>query len=215
MAKSGQNLQEIQFRSAKPSDAKKAAGLLFETFPKLAAYFFGLGDENRAKAILEEIFPFKNHRFSCNQAQMVLQNDQIMGMMISYPGSELNKLNRRLAGVLIRQYKVSELPTLIHRGMSMLFVNEAAFDEYLLSNLAVTLGDRGSGIGTYSLTHFEKKAVKNGFKKVSLMVDLENTDAQRFYERNGYHVTAKHLVAEKHQQALGPGYLRMVKELHS
>lgn len=214
MTNAEQKINQIQFRSAKPSDAKLAAGLLFDTFPKLATHVFGLGDETKAKAILEDIFSINNHRFSYDHAQMMLQDGQVIGMMISFSGRELPKLNRKLAGVLIRQYKVNELPMLIRRGMALLFINEAAFDEYLLSNLAVNQGDRGSGIGTHSLTQFEKKAIKNGFKKVSLMVEQENSDAQRFYERNGYHVAAKHLVAEKHQHALGHGYLRMIKELH-
>ncbi len=110
MTNAEQKIKQIQFRSAKPSDAKLAAGLLFDTFPKLATHVFGLGDETKAKEILEDIFSIKNHRFTYDHAQKMLQDGQVIGMMISFSGRELPKHNHKLAGVLIRQYKVVNCP---------------------------------------------------------------------------------------------------------
>lgn len=213
MSESEKSPERIHYRLATPDDAEQAGELIFETFPKLATYVFGLGDEPRAKKLLTDIFPQPGHRFSYEFSEMVLHQDQVTGILITYPGSDLTKLNLRLGRELVKQYSFCEKFRLLTRGMQLIFINEAAVDEYLLSNLAVEATDRGQGAGTQILTYFENKVKNEGFGKVSLMVELDNTAAQRFYERSGYHVTAKHLVAEKHQHALGAGYLRMVKEL--
>lgn len=204
---------KIDYRPAQADEAVQAGSLIFETFPKLAIYVFGLGDEERAVQILADLFAVKGHRFSYQFTEMVIHEEEVIGLMIAYPGDELSRLNWRMGKALLKFYSLPEMFRLLNRGLALLFIKEAAVDEYLLSNLAVEASDRSRGVGTQILAYFESKAKDEGYGKVSLMVELDNTDAQRFYERNGYHVTAKHLMAEKHQPALGAGYVRMVKEL--
>lgn len=48
---------------------------------------------------------------------------------------------------------------------------------------------RNAGLGSRMLAVAEKDLKKRGFKRVTLNVNQDNTEAIRFYERHGYHIT--------------------------
>ncbi len=213
MAHNNQQHLKIDFRSAEPSDARLASRLLFDTFPKMATYVFGLGDAQRAKQILADSFAMEGHRFSYEYTQIGCQGNAEVGILISYPGRKLNKLEWGLAKAIHKNYSFWEKFRLIQRSLPMLFIQEAAFDEYLLSNLAVKKSRRSQGIGEQMLSHAEEKAIQAGYHKLALMVEIDNQDARRFYERHGFSIKAIHLEPNQRVKHLGPGYQRMVKVL--
>ncbi len=213
MAKTAHTPAKITYRPAQPSDARQAARLIFETFPKMATYLIGLGDARRGKKLLAEMFVEAGHRFSYQFTELVCQGGQVVGAYIAYPAQGLTKKGWRLAKVLLKHYTVSEKLKLILRSLPLIFIQEAAADEYLLSNLAVKKGQRSQGIGAQILKRVEEQALQAGYRKLALMVDIDNPDARRFYEEHGFKVKALHLEADKRVKHLGPGYQRMVKEL--
>lgn len=213
MVKNDISSTEIHFRHAKPSDADAASRMLFTSFPKLGTFIIGLGDEARAKYILAKIFSQKGHRFSYEFAEMVLYQGSMVGIMIAFPGKKLGKLNRRLAKVLIGQYRLRGKLALLIRALPLVFIKEAAGDEYYLSNIAVKKRLRNRGIGRIILDHIEDRAEDVGLGKVALMVSIDNKGARRLYERQGYHITAIHLESNSRVPYVGPGYQHMVKVL--
>lgn len=213
MTKENANSKNITLRPAQPADADRASRLIFDTFPKLATYCIGLGDPHRAKAILSEIFTLKGHRLSYQYTEMASQGESVVGMFIAYPGKELTRLGWRLARYLLSQYNFAGKLKLIRRGLPLVFIQEAAVDEYLLSNLAVKKGQRGRGIGTQILSAVEEKARQASYTKLALMVEIDNRDARRFYEHYGYAIKAIHLEPNHRVRHLGLGYQRMVKTL--
>ena len=213
MAKKKRSIKEIDFRPAKPSDARVAGGLLFETFPKKATFLIGLGCEGRARKILADIFPLPGHRLSYEFTTIVKHDNQIVGAMVHFPGAELGKLNRRLYMPILNQYRWSEKSKLIIRALPLIFIKETTRNEYFLSNLVVRCQFRSQGIGEMMLQHVGKLAEEAGLSKVSLIVNLENQKARRFYERHGYEVKALNLISDRHVPHMGPGSERRVKEL--
>ena len=213
MAQEKEKGPSLTFRPAQPSDASQVSRLIYETFPKMATFILGLGDAEQAKAILAKLFTQPGHRFSYEFTRIIIHNDRVIGMFIAYSGSDLLTLNWRLARLLVTQYSLAEKLKLIQRGLPVIFIQEAASDEYLLSNLAVKKGQRGKGIGTQILAYLEAQAKQTGFHKLSLMVTIDNQDARRFYERHGFHIKTLHLESDRRASFLGPGYQRMVKEL--
>jgi ribosomal protein S18 acetylase RimI-like enzyme len=213
MAQEKDNSPNITSQPAQPSDASQVSRLIFDSFPKMATYILGLGNAERAKKILAKLFSQPGHRFSYESAKIIFNGNRMIGMFIAYPGSDLFKLNWRFAWLLIKQYKLAEKLKLIHRGLAVIFIQEAASDEYLLSNLAVKKGQRGKGIGAKILPSVEDQARQAGFHKLSLMVTIDNQDARRFYERHGFQIKTMHLESDRRARHLGPGYQRMVKEL--
>lgn len=213
MVKSNISRDKIQLRPAKASDAKAAGRLLFDSFPKLATFTIGLGDEARAKDILTRIFTKKGHRFSYEVAEMVQIQGKVVGVIIAFPGRKLGKYNRRLGKVLFSQYQLRGKLALLLRTFPLFFINEAKDDEFYLSNLAIIKNQRSRGIGGLVLEYVDARARNLGLDKAALMVSIDNQRARRFYERHGYSVKAIHLESNQRVRYVGPGYQRMVKEL--
>ena len=208
-------VEKIEFRPASPADARMAGNLLFETFPRKATYIIGLGCEGRARKILADIFPIPGHRLSYEFTQMVMCLDKIVGAMVIFPGSQIGKLDRRLYLPILKKYKFDEKLKLIHRGFPLVFIKETTRNEFFISNLVVKDCYRNKGIGEKMLHHAEEMAEHAGLSKISLIVDLENQKAQRFYDRHGFEVKALNLVSNRHVPHLGPGSQRRVKDLSS
>lgn len=213
MAKDKIKPGDITFRQAAPEDAKAASRLMFETFPQKATFIIGLGDELRAKRILERLFKIPRHRLSYSTTQLVIHQGQIIGLFTSFPGFRLSKLDRRLDFLILRQYALRGKIAVFLRGWPLFFIKEAGRKEYFVSNIAVKKRQRGRGIGEITLSEIEALARGSGFKKISLMVAIENQAAKRLYERNGFRTAAIHLETNKRLPYLGAGYQRMVKDL--
>ncbi len=201
----------VDFRPAKPSDAKIASRLLFETFPKKATFIVGLGSRERAISILEKIFPLKGHRLSYEFTEMVLLDGKVAGLVTSFPGSQKKRLDRQLDNQILRQYNLRGKIAVISRGFPLVFIKEASQDEYFLNNLVVKKGSRRKGLGNQVLSYVENKAKSANLNKVSLIVHVENKSAREFYKQNGYEFKALHLESNKRVRYLGAGYQRMVK----
>ena len=122
MIKKDVSRSEIRFRRAKPSDAEVASRLLFKSFPKLATFIIGLGDEAQAKHILAKIFHQKGHRFSYEYAKMVLYRGRIVGIVMAFPGKMMGKLNRQLAKVMTQQYRIRGKLALLIRALPLVFI---------------------------------------------------------------------------------------------
>ncbi len=212
MANKKRLTNELDFRPAKPSDARVAGGLIFDTFPRKAIFLLGLGCEGRARKILSDIFPLPGHRLSYEFTTIVKHNNQIVAAMVHFPGSDIGKLDRRLYLSMLKQYKLPDTLKLIRRALPLIFIKETNRDEYFLSNLVVRRQFRGQGIGGKMLSYAEERAKNAGFSKISLIVNLENKKARRFYDRHGYKVKALNLVSNRHVPHLGPGSERRVKK---
>ena len=212
-SKYNQKAKNLDFRPARPSDAQQASQLLFASSPKKNTFIVGLGSESRAKKILSRIFKLEGHRFSYQFAKMALYKEKVVGMYLAYPGRSLTRLDWRLYRVMLSQYGLRGKLALISRSMPLIFIKEAARDEFLLSNLAVKKSQRGQGFGLQILKRVEQQALDDGLRKVALMVSIDNQGAKRFYERNGYEVKAIHLESDKRVKVLGPGYMFMVRAL--
>lgn len=215
MAKNKLSINEIEFRPARPSDAKMAGNLLYESFPKKAAYIIGLGCEGRARGILSDVFQKPGHRLSYEFTRIAMQEGKAIGVMIVFTGSDIGRLNRGLYFPILKQYKLRGKLALIFRALPLVFIKETMRNEYFLSNLVVKRQYRNKGIGKKMLHHAEDLAKEAGFNRIGLVVDLDNQKARHFYDKNGYKVKAINLVSNRHVAKLGPGSERRVKELVS
>jgi ribosomal protein S18 acetylase RimI-like enzyme len=203
----------IECRPAQPEDASLASRLIFDTFPKMATYILGLGDDRRARRILKKIFGTQGHRLSYEFAEMICEDRNVVGIFIAYPGHDLTRLGWRLGRLILKAYPFAEKLKVIQRGLPLIFIQEAASDEYLLSNLGIKKSARNRGIGTQVMPYIEEKARQAGFHKLALMVNIDNRDAKRFYERHGFAVKAMHLESNSRVRHLGHGHFQMVKTL--
>jgi len=60
----------------------------------------------------------------------------------------------------------------------------------LLEDMVVSLSMRGSGVGSRLLEQAIQTARSSGCKRITLLTDLDNESAQRFYQRHGFTFSA-------------------------
>lgn len=213
MAKNRLSSADISYRPARPSDAVMAGKLLYETFPKKAAFIIGLGSTERAKKVLETIFPIPGHRLSYQFTDLVLHQGRVIGLVTSFHGKAMGKLNRKLNRIVLGQYRLRGKLALILRAWPLVFIEEATSKDYFINSLSIRKNYRNRGVGALVLNHAAEKAKGAGLNKMALMVAIDNQDARRFYENHGFKTTALHLESNKRVPYLGPGVHRMVKIL--
>lgn len=214
MENNEQHESKITYRPATPADAEIASRLIFDTFPLLSAYIFGLGDKDQAKDILARIFVLEDHRFSYQVTEMVMQDEEIVGMFIAYPAQELPRLDRGLLKVIIKQHSLLDKIRMLVRGLPAIFIEEAKPNDFLLSNIAIAKAKRGQGIGGQVLAYVEEKARTAGYNRLALIVEMDKDNACRFYETQGFEVRAKLPEPPHRVKHLGSGFQQMVKDLY-
>ncbi len=207
------SMRAIDFRPAKASDAKIAGRLLYDSFPRKASFLIGLGNEDRARKILSEIFVLRGHRLSYEFASIALIEGLAAALVIAFPGKMLNKLNRRLVKQVLQHYSFRGKLAFILRVWPLVFLKESGRDEFFLCSLVVRNKHRGQEVGEALLSYVETSAAKAGFSKISLVVDIDDQDEKEFYDQNGYAVKAINLESNPRVPYLGPGYQRRVKDI--
>jgi ribosomal protein S18 acetylase RimI-like enzyme len=113
---------------------------------------------------------------------------------LSYKNSYIYKIEGQLAGLIIAydSNKVPQLdsPILKHLESKNIFLNsfdkECFEDEFYIDTLSVFEEFQGRGIAKELLGFINNKAKELGFKKVSLIVDVDNLKALNLYEKIGF-----------------------------
>lgn len=202
--------KSLVIRPATPNDVELAANLLYLSMGELAEYLFG-GVRMPVNKILKGLFLSKNNRFSWTTADVAAWDGEPVGVLFSFPGYEFNRRELTIGAALLKLCGLDVL-RLIPRALSIANGVETYRDEYYLANMAIFPKFQGRGIGSSLLKHAEGKAQAAALTKCSLIVDTENPNAKRLYERTGYQVDFTKTYPGPAEDAHA-GYHRMVKQL--
>ena len=201
----------ITIRPATPDDVKLAARLMYLSMGELADYLFG-GVRRSVDEILANLYLMQNNRFSWDIADVAEWDGHPAGMLASFPGWEFTRRELAIGVGLLKLCNFLEVLRLSMRALSIANGVETYRDEYYLANMSVLPEFRGRGIGSGLMEHAEQKAREAGLEKCSLIVDTENPNAKRLYERFGYQVDFTKTYPGPAEDAHA-GYHRMGKEL--
>ena len=126
--------------------------------------------------------------------QMVAHNLSAENSFYSYKNAIVAEYNQNLIGASLsypsRFHQITEetrnfLPEDRLEHFKSFYASRVE-DSLLLNALCVDERFRGKGIGTKLIALTKKKAKKDGFKSLSLMVLADNADAHRLYARCGF-----------------------------
>jgi ribosomal protein S18 acetylase RimI-like enzyme len=201
----------LAIRPAKLDDAELAACLMYLSMGKLADYLFG-GAQLSVNEILAGLFLMDNNRFSMSTADVAEWDGEPAGMLVSFPGREFIRRELSVGLGLLILCGLFDVMRLSVRALSIAKGVETHRDEYYLANMAVLPDFQGRGIGSALLARAEQRAQEAGLVKCSLIVDTENPEARRLYERFGYRVDLTKTYPGPAKDAHA-GYHRMVKDL--
>ena len=193
-------------RPARPDDAPLAAVTFRLSMGEFADHLFG-HDGRAAEIALMKLFSRNAGRFGYEHASVIEHHRRALGMIIAFPGADVNRLNFSSARFLPMAFGM-RMFGFIARSLSFSSIREAEADEYYISNIAVLPAAHGQGYGPRLLTYADEQARARGLSKCSLMVSPANKTALRLYKKHGYEIVS----TNQHKNPIA-SYHRMVKML--
>jgi ribosomal protein S18 acetylase RimI-like enzyme len=187
----------MSIRPALPSDFHAAARLIQAALDEITCYFSGEEDreDNPARYVwLEDWFQQTDNRFSYQQVLVKEVEDQVVGAILTYHGSEVGALDHRINERLRR----------LHNDPAFALDREAELDEFYIDALAVWPEFSGRGYATALMRAAEEKAQELHNPKIALNVDQHNERAYRLYQHLGYRT-------DKQRMLYGEPFFHMVK----
>ncbi len=172
-------------------DIDKVSKLIYETELELFKPLFGK-NQQKAQYNIKKLIINGENSFGHDFINVVtLDNDEVLGVLVSYSGRELKENNetRTLFKALgfIEFLKL----TLIGSILNKLLTSEKNDDDYYLSNISVDENHRGKGVGTFILKYALKLANEKNARRVILDVSLDNIGARKLYEKTGFKIYNK------------------------
>ncbi|NOH16141.1 GNAT family N-acetyltransferase [Clostridium cochlearium] len=174
-------------RGAKPEDAEKAAELISMAWDELACIFAGSKDKEEVNKVISTFCKEKNNRFSYEYIDIAEKDGKIAGLVLAFPAEKEMKLNIPIIKKLPYMYK-RKISNYKEEVVPMLSSEEAKPGEYYIDSIAVHPNYRKNGLGKKLLMVARKRALKKGFKKVSLIVKPKNKGAIKLYKSSGYNM---------------------------
>lgn len=166
----------MNIRPAKKTDADIVPELMLQAMEEIIFKFIGKNDIEEAIQFLTKLFAETNNQYSYKNTFVIEDEDEnIIGSLTAYNGDELTKLREPILKHIKDCYNISIQPE-----------NETEGNEYYLDTVSISPSQQGKGIGSLLLQHGIKFAKDNGYPQIGLLVDLENPNAQRLYEKLGF-----------------------------
>jgi ribosomal protein S18 acetylase RimI-like enzyme len=206
-------VENLKIRKAQVCQAEQGGKLIMDTLYGFGTYMTGLGSYERGLKAMSDFFRLPGNRCSYEFSYFASIDDEIAGLLLTFPGTMFKKLCRKMVMQIPKVYSLSEIGEFIRRTIILKDEEEVSKDELYVAHLSVDEKFRRKGIGGELLNFAENKAREAGLKKLSLMAEQENTNAINLYRKFGFSVIKTY--DHPHQIPLtgSPGYVRMIKDL--
>lgn len=181
-------------KNAQKQDAKICIKLLNLAMEDIAYKLSGYDDPARSDEILEKFFKSETNRLSYKNVYVYKRDEQIIAAMCAYFGGDAWQFDREISQHLKALGKDTEVE------------KECFDDEFYIDSIAVDEKFRGQGFAKELILHSFAKAKELGYKKVSLIVDINKPKVRKFYESLGFKFNTKKII-NLHE------YDHMIKEI--
>lgn len=198
------------------SEFKECLKLLYMSGPNMFSYFL-IKQPPEIYDCLNIFYCKEDVLFSYNNVLVKVEDDRVCGLLLSVPAKEVHMLEKNMnkygKDLLITIGFINIIKMLSRMKIQKFMSNLYDKDEYYISNLAVHENYRGQGIGIELLAKAEEIAKINGYKKLSLLVELDNSNAQRIYEKYGFKKTKTISLPKNYYKYCINGFHKMIKEI--
>ena len=181
-------------KNAQKQDAKICIKLLNLAMEDIAYKLSGYDDHVKSDEILEKFFVSETNRLSYKNVYVYKRDDVIIAAMCAYFGGDAWQLDREISQHLKALGKDAQIE------------KECFDDEFYIDSIAVDEKFRRQGLAKELILHSFAKAKELGYKKVSLIVDINKPKVRKFYESLGFKFNTKKII-NLHE------YDHMIKEI--
>jgi ribosomal protein S18 acetylase RimI-like enzyme len=183
-------------RQAVASDAVKAVPLIMQAIGHIAFLLTGTTDSQEAASILSDFFGQEDNRISYQNALVMEEEGEVVGVAIFYDGAKARELDGPLERAAAEKSGDSNysIPT------------EPEALEFYLDTLGVSPGRQGKGYGSKLIEAVCDRARKLRHNRIALLVEVDHVPAIRLYERVGF-------CTDYTKRIAGQEYFHMVRSL--
>jgi len=175
-------------RAAGPNDSKTIAPLLLMAMEELAAKYVNAQDPQQAIPLFEHFVSLPGNQYSFENMKVYVEHDIVLGVISGYDGDNFQKLRAPFL-VYLKQ----------HHDVDASSDDETQVGEYYIDALSVSTNVRGKGIGKKLIAELIEEAGLAGYKKIGLLVNLDNQQAIRLYEGLNFKIVGeKALLKERY-----------------
>ena len=156
-------------------DSKELSILILDAIHNIANTLTGEDEKSKILETLDKYITMDTNRLSYKNIWIYEKENQTVGLILAYNSNDVKKLDAPILKRLSSQN--------IFRDS---FDKECFEDEFYIDTVSVFEKFQGRGIAKELFYFIEQKAKELAFKKVSLLVDVDNLKALKLYEKIGF-----------------------------
>ncbi len=167
----------IIIRDALPSDSKDIANFLLAAWP--VDLFLSMLPALTAESFTElisDLVSSSGNLYSWENALVAELDSKIVGAVIAYDGANFMALKKPVIDYFTKFGDIKSFEE----------AQETSENEYYLDSIGTDSEYRSRGIGTKLITTLIEKVRNLGYKRVGLLVDLDNPRAEALYSKLGF-----------------------------
>jgi ribosomal protein S18 acetylase RimI-like enzyme len=165
-------------RPAKKTEATQIAELINLAMLEITYQFIGEENRDKANAFLAHFVAQENNQYSYQNIFVATEeNGSIIGQISIYDGAKLHALRQPI----LDKIKAD-------RGVEYWAEDETQAGEFYIDTFAVSPIAQGKGVGKQLLQYAIEEIAHKQRQILGLLVDKDNPNAKRLYERIGFKV---------------------------
>lgn len=180
-------------RPATPDDSNAVAPLMILALGHIAGIFANSENHEDGIPFIEMFFKRDDNQYSYVNTLVYENENGLVGSVTGYDGKLLQELREPVLNEL-RKRDPGFTPN-----------DETEAGEYYLDCVNVKEDEQGKGIGKILINAFCELGFNLGHKRIGLIVDIENPDARKLYEKLGFYEAGT-------RDFMGHQYFHMVKD---
>ncbi len=163
-------------RPAKPTDATAVVPLIIQAMGKLANKLTHVEEGHVQKEIFTHFFQLEGNQYSYENILVFEEEGKVLGSLNAYDGEKLLELRKPFLNYVVEHYHANNANQ----------DTETEGGEFYLDSISVNPSAQGKGIGKQLIKAGIDWAKKLGHHTVGLLVEKNNPDALRLYEKMNF-----------------------------
>lgn len=162
-------------KKANKQNIENISKLIYDAIHEVANSLTGENEEHKILKTIENYIQMDVCRLSYNNIYTYEIDNKNVAILLAYNSNDVEKLDKPM----IEHLKTKNI-------FLKSFEKECFDDEFYIDTVSVLEDYQGQGIAKELFAFAQQKAREQGFKKLSLLVDLENKKAKALYEKLGF-----------------------------
>ncbi|MGX7349415.1 GNAT family N-acetyltransferase [Dolosicoccus paucivorans] len=179
--------ESIIYRPMELTDSSNVLDLLWIIFEDMELPLLQQYPKDQLKELLEQAMTHSTFRYYKDHGIVAEQRGQVVGVIFVYPGKKESLIDEALNKLLDEQ---------LGRGVRMFTDLETSPETYYIDSLVVYPKAQQQGIAKELIQQAKQKAIQEGFNRLDLNCDVENTNAKTRYENWGFKTRKQRYISE-------------------